>query len=924
MSRKISRLHITAAICCVLFAIAPTGGFSTSNIAAYGPAAGAPGDPDTTFGQGGMATVPIPGSSSVESANAVALQSDGKAVVVGTADNNIGLMRLNTDGSLDTTFGFNGKVATTPGVGSAVALQTDGKIVVAGNSGGNFFVARYLTTGDLDTSFGDGGSTVGGFADFALAVAIQQDGKIVAAGRVQGSSETDFLVVRLNSDGSFDSTFGAGGRVTTDFPGPNGSFDAANAVTIQSDGDILVAGVTNSQSTGDTFAVARYLTNGGLDPAFGANGLVTFTLGNRLSAAYAIAQQSTGQIIVAGEVEGNDSGGITGGLMLGRLNSDGTLDASFGNFPSFPGIEEVEFTSSIQNNGRAMAIYPDDSILMAGSLQLSGQSLDYLAAAFQSNGGFINASRYSANLSSAYKEEGRALARVPGGSNIFIAGVTDQNDTGDVGVLLRDTQVHGLSFGQFPVAFAGNGNGVALQTDGKIVAGGTTSQPFPNGGVAVVRLNPNGTRDTSFGNGGFASATESAGFDSAFGVAVQADGKIVLAGTQLPVATENRFCKLFRFTSTGALDPTFGTGGIATFDTTGPGNQDVLFQVRVQSDGKILAVGQSNTSMLAVRVMPNGTPDAGFGTNGVKTIGVSGNTSASRIAIQSDGKIILAGKTDSPRSMVVARLNTDGSSDGSFGAGGIITPAAGFEADALALQSDGKIVLAGINSNSTSFTVMRCLTNGSLDPSFGSGGVFSFNGVNLGISDAAIQSDGRILLAGYNEPDFVVGQGGHGKFAVWRVMSNGTLDTGFGSSGMTMTTFPDHASQSGFYTDSITGIAIQPDGKIDAVGTVQASLRIFGFARYIGGTLGTTAARVNVCGRVLTPEGAGLRNARVVITDANGETRSAITGAFGYYRFDSVEAGKTYVISAVSHKYGYEPRVVDLTDAVDDLDFSPR
>jgi uncharacterized delta-60 repeat protein len=150
----------------------------------------APGDLDPNFGRGGTVAFGIPGTSTGEVGNAVALQTDGKTVVVGTADSKIAIMRLNSDGSLDANFGTAGKITSSVGYeGNAVALQVDGRIVVAGTAGsGVLMVARFLADGGLDQSFGNAGSTTvavgsGNGLTTALAVTLQSDGKIIAVGR---------------------------------------------------------------------------------------------------------------------------------------------------------------------------------------------------------------------------------------------------------------------------------------------------------------------------------------------------------------------------------------------------------------------------------------------------------------------------------------------------------------------------------------------------------------------------------------------------------------------------------------------------------------------------------------------------------------------------------------------------------------------
>src|SRR5437773_151193 len=236
----------------------------TSFISSQGAQA-AGGDLDPTFGTGGMVMTDL--SRSTDIANAVAVQSDGKLVVVGQtyqnndySDEDFAVARYNTDGTLDRTFGARGKVRTDfPGmaaVPSSVVIQPDGKIVVAGGAfplftfAGDFKVVRYNPNGSLDTSFGSGGIVTTFFpqGSYAFAVALQPDGKIIAAGthfvdfNPGDMSDTDFALARYNPDGSLDSTFGNGGTVTTDFFGTE---DDVFSVLIQPDGKIVAGGSAN-------------------------------------------------------------------------------------------------------------------------------------------------------------------------------------------------------------------------------------------------------------------------------------------------------------------------------------------------------------------------------------------------------------------------------------------------------------------------------------------------------------------------------------------------------------------------------------------------------------------------------------------------------------------------------------------------------
>ena len=233
-------------------------------------ASAAVGDLDTSFDTDGKVTTAI--GSGLDAATSIALQSDGKIVVAGQSviggNDDFAVVRYNTDGSLDTSFGTDGKVTTAIGAGSdaasSIALQSDGKIVVAGYSviGGikNFAVVRYNTNGSLDTSFGTGGkvtTAIGNGGDIAYSIALQSDGKIVVAGYSLIAEFGDFSVVRYNTNGSLDTSFGTGGKVTTAIGAGN---DFANSMALQSDGKIVVVGYYDNGDNLD-FVVVRYIAS---------------------------------------------------------------------------------------------------------------------------------------------------------------------------------------------------------------------------------------------------------------------------------------------------------------------------------------------------------------------------------------------------------------------------------------------------------------------------------------------------------------------------------------------------------------------------------------------------------------------------------------------------------------------------------------
>jgi len=411
------------------------------------------GDLDPLFGSGGMVTTDL--GKSTDIANAVAIQADGKLVVVGTTYKNndfstedFVVTRYNTDGTLDITFGSKGRVRTDfPGlaaVPSSVVIQPDGKIVVAGGAFplftflGNFEVVRYNPNGSLDTSFGDGGivTTIFPAGSYASDVALQSDGKIIAAGTFfvdfnpGDISDTDFALARYNPDGTPDATFGNGATVTTDFVGFE---DDAFSVLIQPDGKIVAVGSANDPATFYDFAAARYLSNGTIDTTFGVAGKVQTDFGDQnFDRARSAALQPDGRIVAAGFAISHN-GGVQN-FAVARYTSSGVLDTTFNR----RGITQIDFGNCCQSATKVL-LQSDGKIIVVGGSSGESSDDDFL------------------------------LARLSRGGSL--------DNTFGIGGKVR------TSFGDLN----GGANGAALQSDGKIVAVGfqaTPSNQFANFALA--------------------------------------------------------------------------------------------------------------------------------------------------------------------------------------------------------------------------------------------------------------------------------------------------------------------------------------------------------------------------------------------------------------------------------------------------------
>lgn len=308
---------------------------------------------DTSFDGDGIAFVDFGGT---DRANSLAIQPDGKIVVVGstTSGTNVAVARLNANGSLDTSFDTDGKLAIDLGgtaeSANAVTIQSDGKIVIAGTTGADFAVIRLNgSNGSLDSTFGTGGKKIfdmGGANDSANAVAIQSDGKILAA----GTNGSNFAVARLNGlDGSFDNSFDIDGKVSFDM----GGTDVARGVVIQPDGKIVVAG-----SNGSDMAIARLLgSNGALDPSFDGDGKRTVDISGA-DDARAVALQTNGRILVVG-----DTGNNASDTAIVRLTSTGALDTTFNS----TGKYSFDISgSTFLDLGTAAVLTPQGRLVIAG------------------------------------------------------------------------------------------------------------------------------------------------------------------------------------------------------------------------------------------------------------------------------------------------------------------------------------------------------------------------------------------------------------------------------------------------------------------------------------------------------------------------------------------------------------------------------
>jgi uncharacterized delta-60 repeat protein len=400
-------------------------------------------------------------------------------------------------GTLDTSFGNNGfattQVSATYNFASATLVQPDGKILVVGDSGEpatyKATVVRFNPDGTLDTSFGTGGNvtiTIPSAKSFGMDVALQNDGKIVVGARTWNNVTGDFVLARLNTDGTFDSSFGTNGVVVAN----SGGSDVAASVLIADDGKIYLAGDSDSN-----FSVAKFNADGSLETTFGNNGWATIIFDSASSYIQEIALQNDGNIVMGGFAIG--AGGRYS-MAAARMDANGVLDTSFGT------EGKISFNFGIDHDiATCLGIQSDGKIILGGHTFIRSNprlAYDFAVARLNTNG----------SLDSSY-----------GNNGISTAQVVDE---------------------------ANYANGLKIQADGKVILGGRTVKLFDYD-FAMLRFNTDGTLDNTFGTDGKVSTDVNGKEDHCYAIALQPDNKILLAGYSFSTGGDDSEFVVARYTN---------------------------------------------------------------------------------------------------------------------------------------------------------------------------------------------------------------------------------------------------------------------------------------------------------------------------------------------------------------------------------------
>ena len=658
------------------------------------------------------------------SVSSVAMQNDGKLIIVGdfTTVNGVSrtnIARLNADGTLDNSFrDGDGFFKITP-TSAIITLQSDGKILVAGHTCNgappcytfDSFFARLNTDGSLDNGFQNGFALSDG--GYISALAVRRDGKVLIAGRNRCTGAGEFtschpFVAQLNADGTQDSSF------QTEV-----SADGVSAIAVQSDGKVLLGGQFTTVNGMGRTNIARLNADGTLD--------LGFQIDFKADYVSKIALQKDEKVLLIGGRFAPVSGESRN--FIARVNADGTLDSDFGS----GGLGVDFYVASI-------TVQADGKILIGGESVSSDNVSHIRVLRLNADGTLDNGFQYPRSESNYHSGANGNVASVAAQSDgkVLIGGSFNRVNGMPAAGIARLNADGTLDSGfQTTGSKAFNPSGVesiALQSDGKMLISGR----FIDNISRVARLNADGTLDNGFHNvavGGI--------FGGITSVAVQSDGKVLIGGTD---GTTPIFGRL---SPDGNLDGGFPTK--VSLDANGPIlATPAVNSIALQSDGKALIggwftkVNGVNRTNIA-RLNADGTMDSGFQP---ELLGGDGGLEVSSIGLQSDGRVLAGGSLRRLRGVVrsaeIKRLNTDGTLDRGFQTEELL----GSSISSLVVQSNGKVLIGGdfTTVNGASRGIARLNADGSSDTSFQS--VSGFGVFYRNVNSVAVQSDGKVLIGG--------------------------------------------------------------------------------------------------------------------------------------------------------------------------------
>jgi uncharacterized delta-60 repeat protein len=687
---------------------------------------------DNSFGVGGTAVLRV--SDLAAETQAMAIRRDGRivlAVFTSADDRSARLVQVTAAGQLDTTFGTAG--VATPANASILrdlALLPDGRIVAVGvgDSGGHGILARFDPTGHPDPTLGIGSGVLTDYdSDSFGSLVVLRDGSILVAGEASDTvnGKAAITLRHYRPDQSWTST---------EFALRADSSAYVDDMLVQRGGKIVVSGSVARNDAGHARptrerVLVRFNPDGSVDGTFGTHGRALLPPApDRYDQPSALASVARGRLVVAGP---RDHEALPRDFRAMVLTKDGRPDVGFGDGGEVRADvrtpADAEFTSVAPlPGGKFLALAAVNGNGGRNALALLGYGSDGAPDASFRGGDPVTID-FGAGVQPAYQYiGGRGHVVVnPAGDRIAVVTTLQPDDTnalplGGVAVFNADGSPD-ERFGRGGIATLTRDNtwielNTALFQGHKLLVAGMLGTD-----VALARFNPDGSLDTTFGDGGisvtsFNSEPGGNGYTTrAVKLAFDASGNIVLAAVDyVPLdLAEDDALALARYTPDGRLDTTFGQGGKIGGHDAPPNYHDRVAALAVQADGRIVVGGSTVASFLQVsdstmtvhRFNADGSPDGSFGDGGVTAVNVGPFVDElSDLFLQSDGKIVLVGTTandgpysDTTHDLALARLDRNGRLDATFGSGGKIVSSFGAvdQAQAAILSGDGRLVVAG-------------------------------------------------------------------------------------------------------------------------------------------------------------------------------------------------------------------------------------
>lgn len=722
-------------------------------------------DLETSFGVDGLAALQGAGPNDERIVD-MRVDASDRIVFVFNGFGSSGVGRLLPDGSLDPDFG-DGGIVFVSFTAAAFAIQADGGIVVGGESTDGLGVdtwrlARLLADGSVDNAFGSNGEVDFvwfGETDEINALAVDANGDIVVAGRAFDPSVGSGLAVAI-----FSSTGQVLHQRFTKVV--SGNADWCEDVLVQSNGRIVCVGLTRNFNAARMIAV-RFESDLDIDTTFGVNGVALVDTDADEMEAQSGALTASGQIVLGGRVD-RPVQGLN--LAIVRLDSDGTVDTSFG----VAGLVETQIVNESSDVVTDLMLVGTDLIVAATSQDLG----DFVALRFDVDGDLVTSFGTSGQVQVDFNglvDQAFSLAMHQGqillGGGARSATRSESNNIGLVRLLSNGNLDPGFAdAGLLDLGLTGPARTIVQDAvargDGGIVSVFWSGSSFSARDFGVVGIRADGEPDPDFGDEGFARLDFDNDEDTVQAVGVQPDGRIIAVGAVKPSgSTQGTDFGIARFMPDGSLDTDFGNNGQVILDMDG--STDTARAVHLLSDGKILVAGEGqffnsggDGDLVVIRLLADGTLDTSFGAAGI----ARGDSGASfeftfAMTVLQDGTIVVGGTASSD--FVMAAFDADGSTATGFGTNGIVTLDFAGESDLLQAlltvpnwNGQGeRIVAAGSSQTGSStltadFAAAMFTTAGALETGFGNAGTVTFDIVAGGrdeATDAVLWQDALVL-----------------------------------------------------------------------------------------------------------------------------------------------------------------------------------